>query len=669
MAENPAFVGDDAAKGTKTGVSTIRGTFNKDPKEIEAEQQPGDDEAPTRDQWDAKIEFLLSMIGYCVGLGNVWRFPYLCYRNGGGAFLIPYVIMLVFAGIPMFFIELTLGQYAGLGSLPVWNCIPILKGIGWAMCIISAWTCIYYNMIIAWALYYLFASFTSVLPWHHCGHWWNSDACVESWGVANKTANGTNFTRVSPSEEYWHVRVQQISSDIGETGKMNWELSLCLLLAWIFVFLCLFKGVKSTGKVVYITATFPYIILVILLVRGATLPGALDGILFYITPDLNKLRESQVWYDAASQIFYSIGIAFGGVLTMSSYNKFNNNCQRDAVFVPLMNCGTSVFAGFAVFSFLGFMAHELNVDVKDVVATGPGLVFIAYPEALTLLPASPFWAICLFFMLFMLGLDSMFVTLETIITALVDEFPTALARRKTWLLLGFCVAMYLLGLTQCTQAGIYWVTLMDWYAAGFCLIVTAFFMAIGICWIYGIKRFSSNIKDMIGHEPSMYFKVCWMFVSPALMLFIFIFSLVTYSPVEYNGKPYPGWGVSLGLLMAFSSIIAIPLFAIFALYKQEGSFLQRLRAACRPTASWGPSKSAPRPEEEVTYNYKSDSPYPLYDPRSLEYDMKHNNGVPGLANGTKFPLYDPRSLEEERSSKEAIANGGDDISDNVFTSV
>ncbi|XP_078683122.1 sodium-dependent proline transporter-like isoform X1 [Branchiostoma floridae x Branchiostoma belcheri] len=648
--------GDDATKHT----------------EIKAEEKPGDDDAPVRDQWDAKVEFLLSMIGYCVGLGNVWRFPYLCYRNGGGAFLIPYVIMLVFAGIPMFFIELTLGQYAGLGSLPVWNCIPILKGIGWAMCIISAWTCIYYNMIIAWALYYLFASFTSVLPWHHCGHWWNSDRCVESWGVANRTANATNFTRVGPSEEYWHVRVQQISGSISETGKMNWELTLCLLLAWILVFLCLFKGVKSTGKVVYITATFPYIILVILLIRGATLPGARDGVLFYITPDLNKLRQSQVWYDAASQIFYSIGIAFGGVLTMSSYNKFDNNCQRDAIAIPLINCGTSVFAGFAVFSFLGFMAHELGVEVKDVVATGPGLVFIAYPEALTLLPASPFWAICLFFMLFTLGLDSMFVTLETIITALVDEFPTVLARRKTWLLLAFCIVMFFLGLTQCTQAGVYWVTLMDWYAAGFCLIVTAFFMAIGISWIYGIKRFSSNIKDMIGHEPSLYFKICWMFVSPALMLFIFIFSLVTYTPVEYNGVTYPGWGVTLGLLMAFSSIIAIPLFAILALYNQEGSFFERIRAACRPTASWGPSKSAPQPEEEVTY--KTDSPYPLYDPRSLQYDLSRSNGVPGLANGTKFPLYDPRSLEEERaskSSKEQIANGDvrEGHDNNVFTAV
>ncbi|XP_078601679.1 sodium-dependent proline transporter-like [Branchiostoma floridae x Branchiostoma japonicum] len=615
---------------SKNDVDVKNELLYSDAKDAEAGEKSSDEETPTRDQWSAKVEYLLSMIGYCVGLGNIWRFPYLCYRNGGGAFLIPYFIMMVLAGIPMFFIELALGQYAGLGTLPVWDCLPILKGIGYSMIIISSWTSIYYNMIIAWALYYLFASFTSVLPWHHCGHWWNTPSCVETVEVANMTANMTNFTRVSPSEEYWHHRVQQYSSSISETGKVSWELSLCLLLAWVLVFFCLFKGVKSTGKVVYFTATFPYIMLIILLIRGAILPGAIDGVLFYITPDFNRLTEYQVWYDAASQIFYSLAIAFGAVLTMASYNKFNNNIQRDAIMIPLINCGSSVFAGFAVFCFIGFMAHELKVEVKDVVASGPGLVFIVYPEALTLLPISPVWAVCLFGMILTLGLDSMFMTVETITTALVDEFPKLLSKYKTWMLFGFCVGMYLLGLTQCTQAGIYWLTLMDWYAAGFCLFVTAFFQAIGISWIYGIKRFSANIKSMIGHEPNIYFKVCWMFISPALMMFILIFSLVTYTPVKYNGIEYPSWAVNLGLLMAFSSIVMIPLVAILTIWRQEGTLLERVRAACLPAARWGPSNSAPKPEPDVTYSVNGNGKlYP--DVKILHADTKVGDDDPDSA--------------------------------------
>ncbi|CAH1268033.1 SLC6A5 [Branchiostoma lanceolatum] len=637
--------------------------------EMKEKGRPAEPEEPEREQWGAKMDFMLSMLGYCVGLGNVWRFPYLCYKNGGGAFLIPYLIMLTFAGLPLFFMELALGQYASLGPVTIWRCLPLFKGIGFAMCIISGLVCIYYNMIIAWSLYYMFASFTSMLPWRTCDNWWNTPNCVETSAVANATNKTDNYTRISPSEEYFHERVLKYSVDLGNnstargiehTGTMSWELALVLLLAWIIVFACLCKGVKSSGKVVYFTATFPYIVLIILLIRGAILPGAREGIIFYIKPDFNRLRDSQVWYDAASQIFYSLGVAFGGILAMSSYNKFNNNCHRDAVLIALANCGTSVFAGFAIFSYIGYMAHELKMPVGKVVASGSGLAFIAYPEALTLMPISPLWSILFFFMLLTLGLDSQFVMLETIVTALSDEFPTLLRQHKTWVLLAICICLYLLGLTQCTQAGIFWLEMMNWYSAGFCLIVTALIMAIGISWVYGIKRFSADIKEMIGYEPNIYFKACWMVISPALMLFIFIFSLVQYSPVVYNGIAYPDWAVTLGLLMAFFSILMIPLVGIIVVAKNKGSFTERFKKAITPDEKWGPAIMS-QEQKEWKSTEGIDNPATIYDPGTMEngtdqpplYDPRSIN---------RYPLYDPRSLQQD-----PIRNGGS-INDTSYSS-
>ena len=138
-------------------------------------------------------------------------------------------------------------------------------------------------------------------------------------------------------------------------GNVLWDLVGCNALTWVILFFCMFKGVKSSGKVVYFTATFPYVVLILLVAFGATLDGAKDGIEFYLKPDVSKLQDGKVWAAAATQIFYSISISFGGLMTMASYNRFRNNILRDTFIVTLGNCFSSVFAGFAVFSFLGHL--------------------------------------------------------------------------------------------------------------------------------------------------------------------------------------------------------------------------------------------------------------------------------------------------------------------------
>ncbi|XP_066285912.1 sodium- and chloride-dependent glycine transporter 1-like isoform X2 [Branchiostoma lanceolatum] len=644
--------------------------------EEEEEEEFRDEVAANRGQWGAKLDFMLSMLGYCVGLGNVWRFPYLCYRNGGGAFLIPYLLFLTFAGIPLFMMEMSFGQYGSLGPLTIWRACPIFKGIGYGMVVVSGLVCIYYNVIIAWTLHFLFSSFTSALPWATCDNAWNTENCTlaanhsaleenvtrisptqeywkyvnlllvcvrvfvctcvcvnctlaanhsaleenvtrisptqEYWKyenlllvcvrvfvctcvcvnctlAANHSALEENVTRISPTQEYWNNRVLGISSGIEETGTVQWELALCLLAAWVVVFFCLFKGIKSSGKVVYFTATFPYMMLIVLFVRGVTLEGAGKGLVYYLTPDFSRLADSQVWYDAASQIFYSLGIAFGGTQVMASYNKFNNNTHRDSVFIALTNCCTSVFAGVVVFSILGHMAHKLDMDVKDVVANGPGLVFVAYPEALTLLPVAPLWSVLFFFMIFTVGLDTQFVMLETCITGICDEFPHIMQKYKTWVLLAVSVGMYLLGLTCVTNAGMYWLNLMDWYSAGFSLMVLAFFMCIAISWVYGFQRFCKNVQEMIGYQPNYYFKICWAVISPMVLLFIVVFSMVVHVPAYYGSYQYPGWAVCIGWLMALMSIVMVPLFVVLAILKAKGSFMERLRYACESSDNWGPA--------------------------------------------------------------------------------
>nr|XP_010962758.1 PREDICTED: LOW QUALITY PROTEIN: sodium- and chloride-dependent betaine transporter [Camelus bactrianus] len=539
------------------------------PEEGEKDQEGGD-HIKHRGQWTNKMEFVLSVAGEIIGLGNVWRFPYLCYKNGGGAFFIPYFIFFFACGIPVFFLEVALGQYTSQGSVTAWRKIcPLLQGIGLASVVIEAYLNIYYIVILAWALFYLFSSFTSELPWTACTHSWNTEQCRDfvNHSAASTATPSENFT--SPVIEFWERRVLGITAGLHDLGALRWELALCLLLAWVVCYFCIWKGVKITGKVVYFTATFPYLMLVILLVRGVTLPGASAGIIYYLKPDLLRLKDPQVWMDAGTQIFFSFAICLWCLTALGSYNKYHNNCYRDCVALCFLNSATSLGAGFVVFSILGFMSQEQGVPISEVAESGPGLAFIAFPKAVTMMPLSQLWSCLFFLMLIFLGLDSQFVCMECLVTV------------------GIAVVCYLIGLFLVTEGGMYVFQLFDYYAcSGTCLLFLSVFEVICISWVYGAERFYDNVEDMIGYRPWPLVKISWLFLTPGLCLATFLFSLSKYSPLKYNNVyVYPPWGYSIGWLLALSSMGCVPLFILITLLKTQGSFGKRLRQLITPAPS------------------------------------------------------------------------------------
>uniref|UniRef100_A0A8C7U182 Transporter n=1 Tax=Oncorhynchus mykiss TaxID=8022 RepID=A0A8C7U182_ONCMY len=543
---------------------------------------------PEREQWTRQMDFIMSCVGFAVGLGNVWRFPYLCYKNGGGVFLIPYLIIGVVGGIPIFFLEIALGQFMKAGSINVWNIAPLFKGLGYASMVIVFFCNTYYIMVLAWAFYYFIKSFNATLPWSTCDNPWNTPSCIEIFhheDCLNGTIGNTTYGNMtceeladgrSPIIEFWENKVLNISQGLDYPGSINWELLLCLAAVWVMVYFCVWKGVKSTGKIVYFTATFPYVVLIILLVRGVTLPGAYDGIMFYIKPDWSKLGEAQVWIDAGTQIFFSYAIGLGALTALGSYNRFNNDCYKDAFMLALINSGTSFFAGFVVFAILGFMANEQGVDISQVAETGPGLAFIAYPKAVTLMPMPPVWAALFFFMLLVLGLDSQFVGVEGFVTGILDLFPGKYYMRyKREISVAICCLMcFIIDLSMVTQGGMYVFQLFDYYSAsGMTLLWQAFWECIVVSWVYGADRFMDDIARMIGYRPFPWMKWCWSFITPCVCMGIFLFHLFNYKPLTYNNTyVYPWWGEVIGWCMALMSMLCIPVSVLYKLCRATGTF-------------------------------------------------------------------------------------------------
>ncbi|KAK6476420.1 sodium-dependent serotonin transporter-like [Huso huso] len=537
----------------------------------------------SRDSWSKKMDFLLSVIGFAVDLGNVWRFPYICYQNGGGAFLIPYTLMAVFGGVPLFYMELALGQFHRTGAISIWKHIcPIFKGIGFAICIISLYVSFYYNTIIAWALYYFYSSFTSTLPWTSCDNVWNTPNCTNYFGTNNVSWN--NYSH-SPAEEFYTRNVLEIhkSSGLRGVGGLRWQLVLCLFLIFTIVYFSLWKGVKTSGKVVWVTATLPYVVLFILLIRGATLPGAWRGVVFYLKPKWEKLLETRVWVDAAAQIFFSLGPGFGVLLALASYNPFTNNCYRDAIVTSLVNCMTSFLSGFVIFTVLGYMAEMRNVEVEDVAKDkGPSLLFITYPEAIANMVGSTFFAIIFFMMVIALGLDSTFGGLEAIITAVMDEYPQYLFKRRELFVLGLVIVCFMGSLSTLTHGGAYVVQLLETFGAGCSIIAVVFLEAIAVSWFYGIQRFSNDVKAMLGFAPGIFWKVCWVAISPAFLAYIIVSSLLDRHPLILFDYKYPDWSITVGFIVGASSFIWIPVYMVYKLVWTPGSLKQRLAVCMRP---------------------------------------------------------------------------------------
>ncbi|XP_034248378.1 sodium-dependent nutrient amino acid transporter 1-like [Thrips palmi] len=581
-----------------------------------------------RQQWSNGMEFLMSCIAMSVGLGNVWRFPFTVYENGGGAFLIPYLIVLALIGKPLYYMEMALGQFASLGSVQVWELAPVFKGIGYGQLISSGIVVTYYCSIMAITIFYLAASFSSELPWATCPRspgvypytaWANCFDAQPASGVPGfSPLPPVNFSypgaypygppyqrapgprlgpdRRSSSELYFKYGVlDEVDDGVGISrgiGSPGWALSLCLAATWVSVWAVTCCGVRSSGKAAYFLALFPYVILFMLLVRGVTLPGALDGIIFFVRPDFDRLLDPTVWYAAVTQCFFSLGVGFGSLVMMSSYNPFQHNIHKDAIIVTSMDTMTSMLAGCTIFGILGNLAHESGQSVGTVVKGGSGLAFVSYPEAIAKFDVAPqVFAFLFFLMLLTLGVGSAVALLGNLTTLCGDAlFP----RAPTWAVsLGACVAGALLGLVYVTPGGQYVLTLVDYYSGTFPIFVLVTAEVVVVSWVYGIDNLCRDLELMLGHSPGLYWRVTWGLITPVTMIVILVYTIATAQRLEHNGLPFPDGAVAAGWIIAAFGLVQIPLWAAVFFIKNRGlSFGEACTAALRPSALWRPGPSA-----------------------------------------------------------------------------
>ncbi|KAM5292568.1 sodium- and chloride-dependent transporter XTRP3 isoform 4-T4 [Ctenodactylus gundi] len=524
-----------------------------------------------RPQWGSPLQFVLACVSYAVGLGNVWRFPYLCQLYGGGI----------------------------------------------ASVVLSFYLSTYYNVINSWGFWYLFHSFQDPLPWSMCPL------------NGNRTGYDEECEKASSTQYFWYRQTLNISPSIQDSGAVQWELALCLVLAWLLVYLCILRGTESTGKVAYVTALLPYGVLLIYLIRGLTLHGAINGLKYMFTPKVEQLANPKAWINAATQIFFSLGLGFGSLIAFASYNDPSNDCQKHAVIVSLINSATSIFSSIVTFSIYGFKAtfnYESCVNtvillltntfdledgfltasnleqVKEHLASaypgqysevlpllrncsleseletavqGTGLAFIVYTEAIKNMEVSQLWSVLYFFMLLTLGMGSMLGNTASVLTSLTDSRLISSHLPKEAIAGLVCLVNCAIGLVFTLEAGNYWFDIVNDYAATLPLLLVVLVETVAVCYVYGLRRFEEDLQAMSGRALSWYWKAMWACVSPLLLISLFIFYLTDYilaGTLKYQAwdasqghlvaKDYPTYAVVIIGLLVASSIVFVPLVAL-----------------------------------------------------------------------------------------------------------
>jgi neurotransmitter:Na+ symporter, NSS family len=487
-------------------------------------------ETRVRDQWGTKLGFLLAAIGSAIGLGNIWRYPYVVYENGGGAFLIPYFVALATAGLPILILEYSLGHRYRQGAPATFHFVSRRwEALGWWQTAISFMIATYYVVIIAWCLSFIYFSF---------GQDWGEDTGAFFIGEYLATSDGAE-----PSG-FWDI------------GGLQWKLLIPLAVAWTLIAYLMHRGV-SRGIEMASRVLMPTLVvmLIIIVIRAITLDGAATGLDVLFTPDLGRLGDASVWVAAYGQVFFSLSIAFSIMIAYSSYLPRRTDLSNSALIVGLSNAGFELLAAIGVFAALGFLAQASGVPVTEVAQSGVVLAFIVFPQVISALPAlNSVFGMIFFGTLFFAGITSMVSILETVVASIREKFDLSRTAAVNWI----CGLATLVSLLYVTRGGLFYLDTVDHFVNAYGLAVAGLLQVVLIAWVAKtLHDQQRHINELSYIKVGAWWTVSLKYITPVLLGFMIVYGAVQELRENYEG--YPGSGL---LFVGVGSVLVTLAFAL-----------------------------------------------------------------------------------------------------------
>ncbi|RRS02025.1 sodium-dependent transporter [Glycomyces terrestris] len=484
-----------------------------------------------REQWGSRVGFILAAVGSALGLGNIWRFPGVAYENGGGAFLLPYLVALCTAGIPLLILEFTIGRrYRGSAPVAFRRIHRNAEFLGWWQVAIAIVIGVYYAVIISWAAWYA---------------WFSVE---KQWGEDPATFLMADFLQ---------------AGDLYDFGTWLPGLGVALALVWVATLVVIGAGVKK-GIEASSKVFIPLLIVLFgaLVVQSLTLDGAVDGLNAFFTPDWEAIRGPQVWLAAYSQIFFTLSVGFGIMVTYGSYLKRRSDITTSAWTVGMSNSFGEILAGIAVFAVLGFLAFETGVPIDEQSYQGVGLAFIAFPAIINTLPyLAGLFGVLFFLSLVVAGFASLISVVEVPVAAVEDRFGWS--RRKSVGIVGGGMAIVSVALFP-TVNGLMLLDVTDYFINNYGIAVAAPAAIIAVVWVlWKWKELRDNANATSVFKVGPIWVTCLGVVTPlalTVILFLNVRDLVTAGPEDVNAAYHQyqafGWAVAGGSL-AFAFVMAL----------------------------------------------------------------------------------------------------------------
>jgi len=472
-----------------------------------------------RSKWGTNLGFLLAAIGSAIGLGNIWRFPYVAYENGGGAFLIPYFIALFTAGIPILMLEFALGHHKEASAPKAFRHIDAKwEWLGWwAVLFVMFGIELYYIVIIGWCGNYMFFSLT------------------EAWGNDPNAFFFDEFLQRPTDGGVWNI------------AGFRWPIAGAVSVIWLINWSIAYNGVqRGIERAVKVMMPVLFVITLIIIGWALTLEGAGKGVSHYVTPDWDKITDLNVWIAAYGQIFFSLSLGFGIMIAYSSYLEREANIFKNSLIVGFSNSTYEVCAGFGVFSILGYMAVSRGLEINEVVESGIGLAFVAYPKAISLLPHGRAFGFLFFLLLIIAGISSSISIIEAFTSAILDKFNVSRKKVITSIcIVGFCGSMLF-----ATNVGLFWLDIVDHFLNQYGLITVGIVEALVVGWLYRTDKLKAHIVSNLGlsgtrHKLFNYvilqiWMYCIRFVTPVALGIAIIHSLIRELATPYSDYPISG---------------------------------------------------------------------------------------------------------------------------------
>ncbi len=476
-------------------------------------------------EFGSRFGFIMAAIGSAVGLGNIWRFSYVAYENGGGAFLIPYFVALLVIGIPLLILEIGFGlRQRGSAALSYARLNRKWEWLGWWAPIVSFVLMTYYTVIIGWTLNYVVYSFG------------------QSWG--------------SDPDAFFYGKHLGLTSGIWDIGNIQLGVLIAVFLVWAINFIIIYKGVQSgVEKASKIFMPLLFVLMALVTLRGITLPGAMIGVNKFLTPDFSKLADARVWLAAFGQIFFSLSLGFGVMITYASYLPKKSDVVNNAFITGLGNSAFSFMVGLGVFGVLGYMAHSTGLPIENVVTQSIGLAFVAFPQAINLMPGfNTLFSLIFFGALAIAGLSSSISLVEAVVSNMMDKFN--MERNKAVFVV--CGIGFLGSLIFTTGAGLYFLDLIDHFNMQFGAALVGILECAAIAWVFKASKLRQWMNPISDFGVGRWWDSIVRYVIPFLLGYSVLSSAITELAEPYGGYPLSaqimGWLIAVMLILIGKAI-------------------------------------------------------------------------------------------------------------------